>query len=169
MNNPRNPWLVIALAGSLLLMGCLYSFKGSSVPAHLKTIGIPLFDDQSGSGEPNLRENITNKLIDKFRQDNSFQVADKTHADAVIEGVVVSLTSEPTVVSGTETVSKQRVSIGAKVTYQDMTLKKKIFEKQFSEWGDFDVTQGPSARDAALTTAIDKLTEDILNETVSGW
>jgi hypothetical protein len=150
-------------------MGCLYSFKGSSVPPHLKTIGISLFDDQSGSGEPGLREKLTNKLIDKFRQDNSFQVGDKTHADALLEGVIVSVGNDPTVISQGSTVKKQRMSVAAKVIYQDMKLKKKVFEKQFSEWGDFNVSGGQTERDAAINTALDKLTDDIVNETVSGW
>jgi hypothetical protein len=149
--------------------GCIYSFKGGSVPPHLKTIAIPLLDDQSGSGEPGLRENFTNKLIESFRQDNSLQLADKARADAVIEGIIQSVATAPLVVTTGETLAKQRLTISVKVTYQDMKMKKPIFEKQFSDYGDYDVSGGPSQRQAAITTALNKLTEEILNETVSGW
>ena len=149
--------------------GCLYSFKGSSVPAHLKTIAIPLFDDQSGSGEPGLRESFTNKLTERFRQDNSLQLADKARADALIEGVIVSLATQPLTVTKGETLTKQRITVTAKVSYQDMKLKKKIFEKEFPGYGDYDISGGPGQRQTAINTALDKMAEDILNETVSGW
>ena len=46
----------------IFLSGCAYSFSGSSVPKHLKTIAIPLFEDQSGFGEPGLKENFTTSV-----------------------------------------------------------------------------------------------------------
>lgn len=160
-----NILVAIVLVGA---SGC-YSFTGSSVPKHLKTIAIPLFDDQSGSGEPNLRERLTNKLTERFRNDNSLEIADRTNADAILEGVVLSMPDKPAVVAAGETVTKWRLTISVKATYQDMKLKKKIYEKQFSNWGEYDPTGGPSLRQAGIDAAIEKLTEDILLETVSGW
>ena len=153
----------------MALSGCIYSFKGSSVPAHLKTIAIQLFDDQSGSGEPGLREQVTNKLIERFKQDNSLAVSDKSHADSMIEGTISALTDQPLVVTTGEAVTKRHITVSTNVTYQDMKLRKKVFEKQFSNWGDYDVSGGQAQRATAVAAAIDKLTEDILNETVSGW
>jgi len=171
MMTARRTFLIILAAGALLnvLQGCLYSFKGGSVPPHLKTIAIPLFDDQSGSGESNIRESFTNKLKDRFRQDNSLRIAEKAAADALLEGTISSVTTTPLVVTTGETLSKQRVTISVKVTYQDLTLKKKIYEKEFSDNGDYDVTGGPNQRLTAIGAALDKLTESILNDTVAGW
>jgi hypothetical protein len=152
-----------------MVAGCIYSFKGGSVPPHLKTIAIPLLDDQSGSGESGVRENLTNDLITTFRQDNSLQIVDRAHADAVLEGTIQSITSAPLVLSSGETLTKQRVTVTVKITYNDMKLKKAIYDKQFSEYGDYDVSGGPSQRQTAISAALDKLTQDILNETVSGW
>jgi hypothetical protein len=50
-----------------------------------------------------------------------------------------------------------------------MVLRKKVWEKNFSQWGDYDSGGGLSQRDAGLREAIRKATEDILLETVSGW
>jgi hypothetical protein len=149
--------------------GCPYSFTGSSVPSHLKTIAIPLFDDQSGLGEPGLREKFTNKLIDRFVQDNSLGVTDKNHADSVLEGIIVSVRDEPLVVAKGESVTKRRVTIAVKITFQDMKLKKKMLDKQLTNTGDYEISGGPSQRQTGIDAAIEKLTEDILIETVSGW
>ncbi len=163
------PALTPILLAALAWGGCIYSFKGGSVPPHLKTLSIPLFDDQSGQGEPGLRETFTNKLIDVFRQDNSLQLTDRTHADAVLEGIIQSISSTPLVVTTGETLAKQRLTITVKVTYQDMKMKKTIFDKQFSDYGDYDASGGASQRQTAISTALDKLTQEILNDTVSGW
>lgn len=160
-------WLIAATA--VLASGCSYSFTGSSVPPHLKTIGVPLFDDQSGFGEPGVREKLTNKLIDRFVQDNSLEVADRSHSDSILEGVVVSIRDEPSVVTQGEAVTKRRVTISLKATFQDMKMKKKVWEKQFSNWGDYEISGGPAARQSGIDAALDKLAEDIVLETVSGW
>ena len=161
--------LVLVFAGLAGCAGCPYSFTGSSVPPHLKTIAIPLFDDQSGFGQPNLREDFTNKLISSFQQDNSLEIADRTHADSILEGIIESVRDDPSVVSKGEAVTKRRVTITLKATFQDMKLKKKLWEKEFSNWGDYEVGSGTVQRQSALTDAIQKLTEDIVLEAVSGW
>jgi hypothetical protein len=150
------------------IVGC-YSFTGSSVPLHLRTIAIPLFDDQSGSGEPNLREVLTNKLIERFRQDNSLEIADRTTADAILEGTIEIAATKPLVVTAGETVSKNRFTLEVKVMYQDMKLKKKIYEKKFSQIGDYDIGSGVEGRQRGIDAAIEKIADDILLETVSGW
>ena len=157
-------WFINALSGC-----APYSFTGSSVPPHLKTIAIPLFDDQSGFGEAGLREDFTNRLIGRFTRDNTLEVADKTGADSILEGVILSVRDEPAVVEKGETVNKRRVTIGVKATFHDMKLRKKVWEKQLSNWGDYQIGAGPAERKVAITAAIEKLTEDILLETVSGW
>jgi hypothetical protein len=152
----------------VMFTGC-YSFTGASVPPHLKTIAIPLFDDQSGSGEPGLREKITNKLIDRFNKDNNLEVADKTHADSMIEGVITAMPDAPAVVTAGENVTKRRITVNVTVKYQDLKLKKKIWEKQLSNYADYTAGSDIAQRTAAIEAAIDKITEDIVLETVSGW
>jgi hypothetical protein len=153
----------------LYCTGCPYSFTGASVPKHLKTIAIPLVDDQSGLGEPGLRERFTTELTNLFISDNSLQVADRTTADSILEGVIVTVTDAPSVVTGGEAVAKRRITMTVKVAYQDKVQRKKVWEKTFSQWGDYDSGGGLSQRDAGLREAIKKATEDILLETVSGW
>jgi hypothetical protein len=160
----------IVLAAHLVagLTGC-YSFTGSSVPQHLKTIAIPLVDDQSGFGEPGLRELLTTELTNQFIADNSLQVANRSTSDSILEGVITSVTDVPSSVGEGEQVRKRRVTVSVRFVYQDMKLRKKIWEKSFSNWGDYDSGQGFSQRQNGLKVALTKLSEDVLLETVSGW
>jgi hypothetical protein len=154
---------------AFLLSGC-YSFTGASVPPHLKTIAIPLIADQSGFGEANLRETFTTQLQQLFISDNSLEVADRAGADALLEGVILSITDAPSSVSGGETVTSRRITVNAKFTFQDMKLRKKMWEKTFSNWGEYaSGGGGASQRQSGLDEALKKISDDVLLETVSGW
>jgi hypothetical protein len=165
----RIPHIVIAALCAATLLGCVYSFTGSSVPPHLKTIAIPLVDDQSGFGEAGLREKFTTELINLFNNDNSLQVADKSTADAVLSGAIVTISDAPAMVTQGETVSKRRITMTVRFAFQDMKLRKKVWEKSLSNWGDYESGGGMSQRQTGLDEAMRKISEDVLLETVSGW
>ncbi|MEW6511303.1 MAG: LptE family protein [Bacteroidota bacterium] len=155
--------------GAALLGGCVYSFTGASVPAHLKTVAIPLVDDQSGLGEPGLRETFTTELIQLFTTDNSLEVADRRTADAILEGSILSVADAPAVVAQGEQVTRRRITVTARFAFQDMKLRKKVWDRNFSNWGEYDSGGGLSQRQEGLQDALKKIAEDVLLETVSGW
>lgn len=148
---------------------CVYSFTGASVPQHLKTIAIPIAEDRSGSGEPGLKELLTDQLIQKFINDNTLQVTEKVNADALLECVILPLSDAPAIISAGENVQARRITINVQVTYRDLVKRKTIFDKKFSDYGDYPSGGTISQRNDAIQEAIDKITEDILLDTVSGW
>jgi hypothetical protein len=148
---------------------CVYSFTGASVPQHLKTIAIPIAEDRSGSGEPGLKELLTDQLVQKFINDNTLQVTEKVNADALLECVILPLSDAPAVVAAGENVEARRITINVQVTYKDLVKRKTIFDKKFSNYGDYPSGGDISQRRDAIQTAVDKITEDILLDTVSGW
>jgi hypothetical protein len=167
MNKTSQAITLLLIASCLqLFVGC-YSFTGASVPAHLKTVAIPLFEDVSGFGEPGLREKFTQKLIELFRNDNNLEIGERLTADSIVEGTISSVIDAPQVIGGNNIITTRKVTITIHATYTDMKLRKKIWERDFSAWGEY--TQGQQIRDIALTEAVNKAAEDILLETVSGW
>jgi len=159
-------WVALAVSAT----GCPYSFTGASVPPHLTTIAIPLVDDRSGFGHPGLREMMTQELVDLFINDNSLEVTDRLTADSMLEGAITNITDAASVVGEGESVSTRRVTIQAKFTFQDLKLRKKAWEKNFSNWGDYETTGDIfQQQQSGLQEAIRKISEDILLQTVSGW
>ncbi len=154
----------------LSVQACSYSFTGASVPAHLRTIAIPVFADKSGSGEFDLSDKLTKQLIQKFINDNTLRVGEKYNSNALLEGSIISLTDSPSVVAGGEKVTSRRVTVTVRIVYKDLVKKLTILEKNFSNYGDYavggDITP---ARKKAIELAIDKITEDILLGVVSNW
>jgi outer membrane lipopolysaccharide assembly protein LptE/RlpB len=154
---------------SLLLAGCTYSFKGGSVPPHLKTIAIPIVEDASPYGDPTLRDTFTKQLVALFTNDNTLQLTDRNTADSMLEGVITNVKDEPAVLQGSEQVAQRRITVTVRMTFQDLKLRKKVWEKDFSNWGDYPSGGGLTQRNEGVTEAVRKLTEDILNDTVAGW
>lgn len=159
-------------AGFILLelTACSYSFSGASVPPHLKTISIPIFSDKSGSGEFDLNQKLTRQVIQKFIDDNTLLVSDKLNSNALLEGTITSLNDSPSVVSGGERITSRRITINVRIVYKDLVKKQQIFDRSFSNYGDYAVGGDITAvRRQAIEAAIDKIAEDILLGVVSNW
>ena len=148
---------------------CVYSFTGSSVPAHLKTIAIPVVEDRSGAGIPGLREMLTQELITRFIDDNSLQVTERTQADALLECTIISFTDAPAIVTAGENVEQRRVTVTVQVIYKDLVKKINVFDNRFSNYGDYQSGTDQSLREEASKSAVNKIAEDILLAVVSGW
>jgi len=152
------------------LTSCNYSFKGASPPEGIKTIYIPSIRDESGFGLPNLGEELTTLLKNKFINDNTLEYAEKTQADGMIDCVVRSVTDEALVVTGNEQVSRRKITITVSVDFVNLRKQKSIWKKDFSNWGEYDSsTGGFSKRDEGIRSAEDKITEDILLDVISNW
>ncbi|MFN3344408.1 MAG: LptE family protein [Chloroherpetonaceae bacterium] len=149
--------------------GC-YSFSGNALPPHVKTIAIPIFGDESRSGIPLLRENLTQATTEKIQAQTPLIIEqNRAAANSIIEAVITSVTDAPSVVSGTnERATRNRLTINVQVTYRDLVKGKKLFQKTLSGFEDYDVgsLQG---RNAAIQAASNQLTDLLVNEVLSGW
>ncbi len=160
---------LLAMVLPLMIAGCSYSFKGGTVPPHLSTVAIPVVDDVSGYGDPSLRDQFTRELTQRFITDATLELADRNTADAVLEGSIVEVRDAPNVLQGGEQVAQRRITVRVKMVFNDLKLRKKMWEKEFSNWGDYPSGGGLTQRQAGISEAVRKITEDILNDTVAGW
>lgn len=174
-SNKKLILFIIIISILFNLTACSYSFNGASVPPHIKTIGIPLLQDKSGSGEFDLGNNLTTLLTQKFIDDNTLRVSDRLKSDSILEGTIVSLTDAAAVVSGGQTntaVATRRITITIHVVYKDMVKKQTLLENNFTNYSDYsssgsvDITAG---RKAAISKALTLISEDIVLGVVSNW
>lgn len=162
--------LSIQLSLLLVLGGC-YSFRGGSVPAHLKTITIPQVDDQSGYGRGTVSQDMRELLIRKFRDDNSLRVIDAATADSRLDVVITSIrTDERLAVSASDLETDRRVLIVARVTFEDNVKRRQIYkDRSFEGFSQYAISRGEEGRNDALRDALNKLTDLILQESVADW
>lgn len=151
----------------LLCIGCgYYSFSGS-LPPHLKTIAVPLFNDRTT--EFGLKEELTDAVIEEFTSDNSLKIADRRQADAIINGNIINIRDQVGAYNANEQVQDIKIYLTVQVKCEDLKKRKVMWEETLSHYGLYDPAAGIEGRKEALSEAIDKIAEDILNKTVSGW
>jgi hypothetical protein len=126
-------------------------------------------DDASGYGDPSLRELFTTELTQKFINDATLELTDRSTADAMLDGSIVEVRDAPSVLQDGENVAQRRLTVRVRMTFRDMTLRKTVWEKEFTQYGDYPSGSGLTQRQEGIAEAVRKLTEDILNETVAGW
>ena len=107
--------------------------------------------------------------MQQFTSDNSLEVSDRNTSDSILEGAILSISDAPAVVSQGEQVTRRRLTLTARFAFQDKKLRKKVWEKTFSNWGEYNSGGGLSQRQVGLQDAMKKIAEDVLLETVSGW
>lgn len=161
-------WISLLLLLSFQLSGCFrYSFTGT-VPPHLKTVAIPTLEDRTS--EFGLRESLTDALIGSYRKDNTLRVVDVARADAVVSGEILSVSEAPYTFTASETITEYRVTVNVNVRFEDKVKAKVIFEAPISAWGTYNfANEGTAGRQKAVDAAVQKLADDIVAKTLSGW
>lgn len=159
--------ILAALMLVLYAQGCgPYSFTGNAVPAHINTVAVPLFADQTS--EFGIREKLTDAVISEITRDNSLKIAGEGDADAVVVGTIISVVDRADTFNEQEQVESHRVFITVEVTVQDRKKSNNLWQERWSQWGLYTLG-GSDGRQAGIQAAIDKIAEDVLNKTVSGW
>lgn len=163
----------IFIITSLLIIGfrCgYYSFSGSSLPPHIRSIAVPLFENKTT--EFGAREDLTDALINEFTKDNSLKVVDRRSADSIIEGTIVTIREQAGAYNAQEQVKEIRVYVTVQAKFEDLKKNKIIWEEQMSQWGTYNPdspSEGNATREDAIREAIGKIVADIFNKTISGW
>jgi hypothetical protein len=157
--------LIPALVALMSLSCGVYTFSQSALGG-IKSIAIPLFDDQSTEG--GLRERLTDQLAQAFVADGTVKVVREQQADGILRGVVVSYSREPYNYTSAEIVTEYICRITLDVQFVNRRSDKVIWEqKGMNNWGTYNADS--ESEDTGKTRAIDKLVEDIINKTVKGW
>ncbi|RMD98179.1 MAG: hypothetical protein D6814_08055 [Calditrichaeota bacterium] len=160
--------LVYVVLCASFWMGCgAYSFSGSAYP-HIKSIAVPLFADRTA--EFGVKEELTNSIIEAFTRDNTLKIADRRNADSILNGTLLSLTERPGAYNRQEQVQEIQVYLTVEIQYKDLKKRKIIWEDKITQFGTYvpgDSQKG--TREAAISEAISKIVDEVLNRTVSGW
>jgi Lipopolysaccharide-assembly len=172
----RSVIFVLCLAGFYTVAvigvsGC-YSFTGGSIPPHLKTIAIPLASDESNFGNAQLREILTQELVNAFRRDNSFRVVQE-RSDALLTITITSISEATATVAGTATQGDlerdKQVVVTLSVVYEDLVKQKTLLKEAVSGQQVYAIATGLPGRDAAITRTLRQVADNVLLKVVSGW
>jgi len=157
----------LLLFGILFVISCsYYSLKGS-LPPHLNSVAVPLFENRTP--EFGITETLTDAIIDEFIRDGSLKIADRSTADVLIIGSIVSINDRAGAFDQQETVQDIKVYVSVRVECTDQVKRQAMWDERITQFGSYDPAEGPDGRNSAYEQAFEKISQEILNKTVSNW
>ncbi len=154
----KNIWL---LTFCFLFSGCGYQLigTGNTLPAHLKSISIPVF--KNSSSQPEIHRELTSIILRSFINDGRLKVTNKDAADLVMTGTLTYYDLRTASFSSEDFSSDIIIELGVDVEVTDQ-VKNKIFlkEKLKTQWdykSTSDIADTETARLRALDDAYNEL------------
>jgi outer membrane receptor for Fe3+-dicitrate len=146
-----------------------YSTSGASIPAGAKTFSVQPFENNAPLINPQLSQQLTDALREKMEAQTSLKPING-FADLDYAGLITGYDVRPVAIQGDDLAAKNRLTITIKLKFTNAFDSKYEFDKSFSRYEDFDGNQDlKQVEDNLVPLIIDKLVQDIFNESVVNW
>tara|TARA_B100001250_G_scaffold413046_1_gene445925 strand:+ start:1898 stop:2401 length:504 start_codon:yes stop_codon:yes gene_type:complete len=151
--------------------GCgIYSFSGSSVPKDAKSVYIIKATNSATLTNPEFSQMLTNSLINRFLNETKLSIKEDLSADLVFEAEILDYTIQPVSINANENATQNRLKVIIKITYINNIVESESFEKNFTNYTDFDSELDFLTIEENLNELIiEDLIESIFNDTFSNW
>ena len=146
-----------------------YSFTGASISPDIKTVSIDYFQNYATLVNPSLSSIFTEALEDRFITQTSLNLT-KYMGDLQFSGQITGYTISPIAIQGNEVAAKNRLTISVRVKFENAKDNKYNFDRTFTQFEDFDSGREFSSVEGTLVkTIVDKLIDEIFNNSVANW
>jgi len=160
---------------SLMVVSCgIYSFTGSSIPIGVETFQVNYFENTAGGKpgstiEPGLDRDFTIALQDLIVNQTSLNLVNEG-GDIIYGGEIVEYSVTPMAATAEIKAAQNRLTMAVMVYYENVSNEEDNLEKRFSFYYDFPGNlQVYDIKDSALEEIFERITQDILNETLAKW
>lgn len=162
---------IIFLLTVTLLSGCgIYSFSGIAIGPEIKTFEVRPFTNEAAIVIPNLDRELTTALQDYILNQTNLDLTTR-NGDIVYEGEIINYYIAPNTATANQTAAENRLTIVARMRYTDTKDSQNDIEKNFNFFFDFagsNLLTG-SQQDEAHQVIIERLTQDMVTETLARW
>jgi len=141
-----------------------YSFSGTSLPAHIKSVSIPLFDNLTPKA--GLEENIRDKIWQSFQAANIADIK-RTDGDALLRLTLTDYINAPDGYDVSGNVRSYKVTLVADVDFFDNKENVSLYKEKITVSGVYNLSG--ETEETGLNIAIGSLTEIVLNNTLRGF
>ncbi len=166
--------LIIAVSSSVVISCGIYSFTGSSIPVGVETFQVDYFENTAGGKpgstiEPGLDRDFTIALQDLIVNQTSLNLVNEG-GDIIYSGEIVEYSVTPMAATAEIKAAQNRLTMAVMVKYENVNNEDDNLEKRFSFYYDFPGNlQVYDIKDSALEEIFERITQDILNETLAKW
>ncbi len=166
-------WLFLLLP--LLLQSC-YSFTGSSLSPETKTIQIRDFPNNSALMNPNLAQQFSTDIQNRFLQRTTLKGATEA-PDILIEGEITDYSISPTTIStavnspgGNIQAAQNKLTITVKVHYENKIEPDKSFDRTYSDEAVFSSDLDINSIEASQVKVVnERIINKVFNDIVANW
>ena len=177
------------ILSQIFFISCGFYSMAGSIPPHIKSIAIPLMDNQTA--EFGLAEDITDGIIEQFNDAGILRISDEKSAHSILRGTIKKVSEGPYTYSKQESVSEYRYKIDVKIEWYDILEEKNIFEGVYSGFGAYglsgdigsdgidndsdnlidseDSDEFGLPRESAMRIAVEEIADKMINELISTW
>ena len=133
------------------------------------TFSVEIFEEQAANAPAGYGISFTEYLRDYVVSRSKMKLT-ADEADIEISGKIISYNTSPVSIQSDENAATNRLTIGIDVSVINNKDEKQSFERNFSQFSDFDASLDLSAVEEDLLEDInEKLSQDIINQLSSNW
>ena len=160
----RAVFMVVVAALALSFTGC-YSFSGSTLPSHLRTLRV--YPVENRTLEPTLPDRIFRDLQDGFRSRSSLRPVNSA-ADAELYGTLLQYTHQPQSTAGSS-VTTWRVDILFRAVFVDRVRGDTLYADDRIPGYGFYTPDNGETEETGRARAVENLVKVVLDNTVLAW
>jgi len=165
--------LPVAAAG-LGAASCGYALsgRGSFLPEYIKTLGIPMF--KNNTPYQSVEQVFTQKVRLEFQSSRRYNIVPSDEGvDGVVRGEIQSISLQPVNLNDAQLASRFRVTVTMKLKFEDVKAGKTLWENPALSLSDeYELTSSASGADVAAFVgneriALDRMSTDFAKSIVS--
>lgn len=159
-----SPLAALLGLAALALSGC-YSFSGTTLPSHLRSIRIPPVANKTL--EPDIADRVTRGLEDGFRRRSNLRRVNEG-GDAELICTLTDYSHRPLTTSG-DRVTTYRVDMMVTVLFVDRVKDDTLYkDDRVPGFGQYSIDKGET-EETGQRLALESLVKVVLDNTVSAW
>ena len=162
---------ILILLNIFFLYNCgIYTFSGSAIPKSATSVFISKIENKANLTSPEFSQELTNSFIDRFLNETKLSIKESSSADLIFIGEVTNYSIKPISISSNESATQNRLSITVKIKYENKINSLDNYEKEFTNYTDFDSELDFLEIEESLNKLIiEDLIESIFNDSFSNW
>ena len=150
-----------------LFYGCGYHLvgTGNTLPPHLKSISIPVFENTSS--QPEIHRELTSIILRSFINDGRLKVAKKEDADLLMTGALTYYNTRTAAFGSDDLSSDIIIELGVDVEVTDQIKNKTFLKQKLKTQWDYKSTDDISDTETARLRALDDAYNELGTRLVS--
>ena len=151
----------------LLFSGCGYHLvgTGNSLPSHIKTIHIPVFENTSS--QPEIHRQLTSFVLQSFISDGRLKIVNKDEADLILDATLSYYNLRNVAFSSQDLVSDIIIELEVDLKVTDRIKNEILIKKELKQQWDYKSTPDLADTETARLEALDQAYIDFGNRLVS--